>query len=309
MNKAIETGNLVKRYGDVTAVDGVSLSVAQGEIYAFLGLNGAGKTTTIRLLLGMVAPTAGEVRVLGVQIRAGARKPWGAVGYLVESADAYPELTVRENLEVMRRLRPGVTLQAVERVIERLGLTTYADRRAGTLSHGNKQRLGLAKALLHNPQLLILDEPANGLDPAGIVEIRNLLLELVQEHGVTVFMSSHILGEVARLAQRIGIIHRGRLLQELDVAELERNRRRQLVLRTRDRAAAYAMLRSAGFAAALAGEGTITLQDSTAIAYPDEIAALLCQAGHPPTLLAVEEEDLEHYFLRLVGANGGGADA
>ena len=157
--------------------------------------------------------------------------------------------------------------------------------------------------------MLILDEPANGLDPAGIVEIRNLLLELAQEQGVTVFMSSHILGEVARLAQRIGIIHRGRLLQELDVAELDRNRRRQLVLRTRDRAAAYAMLRSAGFAAALAGEGTITLQDDAALARPDEISARLCQAGQPPTLLVVEEEDLEQYFLRLVGANRGNADA
>jgi ABC-2 type transport system ATP-binding protein len=309
MNKAIETECLVKRYGGVTAVDGVSLSVTQGEIYAFLGLNGAGKTTTIRLLLGMVKPTAGSVRVLGTQIRVGACKPWGAVGYLVETADAYPELTVRENLEAMRRLRPGVAPHTINHIIERLGLTSYADRRAGTLSHGNKQRLGLAKALFHNPQLLILDEPANGLDPAGIVEIRNLLLELAQEQGVTVFMSSHILGEVARLAQRIGIIHRGRLLQELDVADLERNRWRQLVLRTRESDAACAMLRSAGFAAALAGDGTITLQDGAAIARPDEIAARLCQAGHPPTLLVVEEEDLEQYFLRLVSPNIGNADA
>lgn len=309
MNKAIETEALVKRFGAVTAVDSVSLAVPRGEIYAFLGLNGAGKTTTIRLLLGLIAPTAGEVRVLGSRIRAGERRPWDAVGYLVETADAYPELTVRENLEVMQRLRPGVAPQTISHVIERLGLSAYADRRAGTLSHGNKQRLGLAKALFHSPQLLILDEPANGLDPAGIVEIRNLLLELAQEQGVTVFMSSHILGEVARLTQRIGIIHRGRLLQELDVAELERNRRRQLVLRTRDSAAAHAVLRSAGFAAALAGEGTITLQDGAAIGQPDKIAALLCRAGHPPTLLVVEEEDLEQYFLRLVSANKGNTDA
>jgi ABC-2 type transport system ATP-binding protein len=308
MNKAIETAILVNRYGDVTAVDGVSLSVAQGEIYAFLGLNGAGKTTTIRMLLGMVAPTAGEVRVLGQRIRAGERRPWAAVGYLVESADAYPELTVRENLEVIRRLRPGVERKAVDQVIDRLALTSYADRRSGVLSHGNKQRLGLAKALLHNPALLILDEPANGLDPAGIVEIRNLLLELAQQ-GVTVFMSSHILGEVARLAQRIGIIHRGHLLQELDVAELERNRQRRLLVRTRDSDAAHAVLRSAGFAADLTGEGTIMLQDGAAIAHPDEIAALLCWAGHPPTLLVVEEEDLEQYFLRLVSANKGNTDA
>src|SRR5574341_278480 len=214
MNTAIETNHLVKRYGDVTAVDDLSLRVARGEIYAFLGLNGAGKTTTIRLLLGMVKPTSGEACVLGTRIRVGDKKPWDSVGYLVETADAYPQLSVRENLEAMRRLRPGTDPKAVGRVIEQLGLIAYADRRAGTLSHGNAQRLGLAKALLHNPELLILDEPANGLDPDGIVEIRNLLIELAREQGVTVFMSSHILSEVSRLAERIGIIHQWRLLQE-----------------------------------------------------------------------------------------------
>jgi ABC-2 type transport system ATP-binding protein len=307
MNTAIETNNLVKRYGDVTAVDGLSLRVAKGEIYAFLGLNGAGKTTTIRLLLGMVKPTSGEARVLGTRIRVGERKPWSSVGYLVETADAYPELTVRENLEAMRRLRPGTAPQAVERVIERLGLTAYADRRAGTLSHGNAQRLGLAKALLHNPKLLILDEPALGLDPAGIVEIRHLLSELARDQGVTVFMSSHILGEVSRLAKRIGIIHQGRLLQELDVDELERNRRRRLVVRTRDCQAARSVLLSAGFSAELTSDGAIEVKDDAAIERPDDIATRLVNAGHAPTMLDVEQEDLEHYFLRLVGMDGGNA--
>lgn len=307
MNTAIETNNLVKRYGDVTAVDGLSLRVAQGEIYAFLGLNGAGKTTTIRLLLGMVKPTAGEARVLGTRVRLGEKKPWDSVGYLVETADAYPELTVRENLEAMRRLRPGTAPQAVERIIERLGLTAYADRRAGTLSHGNAQRLGLAKALLHSPELLILDEPALGLDPAGIVEIRHLLSELAQEQGVTVFMSSHILGEVSRLAKRIGIIHQGRLLQELDVDELERNRRRRLVVRTRDCQAARSVLLSAGFSADITSDGTIEVKDNAAIERPDDIATRLVNAGHAPTRLDVEQEDLEHYFLRLVGMDGGNA--
>jgi ABC-2 type transport system ATP-binding protein len=305
MNTAIETDNLVKRYGDVTAVDDLSLRVARGEIYAFLGLNGAGKTTTIRLLLGMVKPTSGEARVLGTRIRVGDKKPWDSVGYLVETADAYPELTVRENLEAMRRLRPGTEPKAVDRVIEQLGLSVYADRRAGTLSHGNAQRLGLAKALLHNPELLILDEPALGLDPAGIVEIRNLLIELAQDQGVTVFMSSHILGEVSRLAKRIGIIHQGRLLQELDVDELERNRRRRLVVRTRDCQAARSVLLSAGFSAEMTSDGTVEIKDTAAIERPDDIATRLVNAGHAPTMLDVEEEDLEHYFLRLVGMEGG----
>lgn len=300
MIPAIETHNLVKRYGDVTAVDDLSLRVATGEIYAFLGLNGAGKTTTIRMLLGMVKPTRGEAIVLGKRIRTGDKPPWDAVGYLVETPNAYPELTVRENLEAIRRLRSGTEPRAVERVIERLGLSAYADRRAGTLSLGNAQRLGLAKALMHAPKLLLLDEPANGLDPAGIVEIRKLLRELAEEQGVTVFMSSHILGEVSRLAQRIGIIHRGRLLQELNVDELERNRRQRLVIRARDNRAACAALVASGLAATVTQDNLIEVKDTRAIEYPDDIATRLVNVGHPPTMLNVEQEDLEHYFLRLV---------
>jgi ABC-2 type transport system ATP-binding protein len=243
------------------------------------------------------------VCVLGTRIRVGGKKPWDSVGYLVETAQAYPELSVRENLETMRRLRPGTEPKAVERIIELLGLIPYADRRAGTLSLGNVQRLGLAKALLHSPKLLILDEPANGLDPAGIVEIRELLLELVREQGVTVFMSSHILGEVSRLADRIGIIHEGRLIQELDVAELERNRRRRLVIRTRDCEAAHAVLVGAELSAKLMPNNIIEVQDDVAFERPDAIATRLVNAGHPPMMLNIEQEDLEHYFLRLVGIN------
>jgi len=305
MDTVIETQHLVKRYGDVTAVDDLSLQVARGEIYAFLGLNGAGKTTTIRLLLGMVKPTSGEVYVLGKRIQLGGTKPWDSVGYLVETADAYPQLSVRENLEAMRRLRPGTDLKAVARVIERLDLGAYAERRAGTLSLGNLQRLGLAKALLHSPALLLLDEPANGLDPAGIVEIRNLLLELVHEQGVTIFVSSHILGEVSRLATRIGIIHQGRLLQELDVDEIKRIPRGHLQVRTRDGAAALSVLQGAGFSAGMTQDGIIVLTDPAVLERPDEIASFLVHAGHAPTMLNVEQEDLEHYFLRLVGMEGG----
>lgn len=304
MNTAIQTHNLAKHYGKVTAVHDLSLRVERGEIYAFLGLNGAGKTTTIRMLLGMVKPTAGAAEVLGRRIHPGERQPWRSVGHLVETPYAYPELTVRENLEAMRRLRPGVEQGAVDSIIERLELADYTDRRAGTLSLGNAQRLGLAKALLHAPELLILDEPAMGLDPAGIVEIRNLLLELVQEHGVTVFMSSHILGEVARLAHRIGIIHHGRLLQELDVSELERDRRRRLVIQARDHQAALDVLTSAGYSAELVANESIEIKDEAAIQHPEELAVRLVQAGHPPTMLNVEQEDLERYFLRLVGMDG-----
>jgi ABC-2 type transport system ATP-binding protein len=305
MNLVIETNNLGKHYGNVKAVDQLSLQVAEGEIYAFLGLNGAGKTTTIRMLLGMIKPTSGTVAVLQNRVRLGSRKPWKEVGYLVEIPYAYPELTVLENLEVARRLHPGTPLKAVNQMIERLSLSAYANRRAGTLSQGNAQRLGIAKALLHNPRLLILDEPANGLDPAGIVEIRELLLELTRQQRVTVFMSSHILAEVSRLAQRIGIIHQGRLLQELNIDELERNRRRRLLIRAHDLEKARAALAAAGRPAGISKNGSIELIDPPSIDHSDQIASLLVQAGAPPTQLIIEEEDLEQYFLRLVGMNGG----
>ncbi|MCA9998032.1 MAG: ABC transporter ATP-binding protein [Anaerolineales bacterium] len=298
---AIETTGLGKRYGAVTAVSDLSLHVTRGEIYAFLGLNGAGKTTTIRMLLGMIKPTTGEARVLGQPIQRGRPQPWHSVGYLVEAPYAYPELSVYENLEMVQRLRPGTDYQAIDRIIGQLGLTSYATRRAGTLSQGNKQRLGLAKAMLHQPELLILDEPANGLDPAGIVEIRNLLTQLAQEQGVTIFMSSHLLAEVARLAHRIGIIHQGKLLQELSAAELQQQRRRRLLVQTRYPQAAYAVLANAGFVGELTANHNLILHHPAALARPDDIATLLVNAGHPPTHLAIEQEDLEQQFLRLVG--------
>ena len=306
MSLSIETVNLGKSYGDVRAVEQLSLQVAEGEIYAFLGLNGAGKTTTIRMLLGMIRPTSGHADVLHTRVRLGSREPWAQVGYLVETPSSYPELTVRENLEVARRLHPGTDPAAVERIIERMDLAAYADRRAGQLSQGNAQRLGLAKALLHGPKLLLLDEPANGLDPAGIVEVRALLLELTREQGVTVFMSSHILAEVARLARRIGIIHEGRLLQELDIDELERNRRTRLLLRVRDMEAAHRTLVAAGKPAHILQEGSIELRDEWCVAHPEDINRLLVEAGTPPTQLMIEEEGLEEYFLRLVAMERAG---
>ena len=245
-DQAVATTALTKRYrGHVLAVDGVDLRVARGEIYAFLGLNGAGKSTTIRMLLGMIKPTAGHAELFGVRVRPGATDLWRRVGHLVETATAYPELTVIENLDVARRLAGIADRRQVDLMIDRLALDAYAGRRAGTLSLGNLQRLALARALLHGPELLILDEPANGLDPAGVIEIRDLLRDLARHEGVTVFMSSHILGEVDLLASRIGIVHRGRLVEELDSAALEQRRDRRLEVETRDLGAAESALRLA----------------------------------------------------------------
>ena len=298
MNFAIETNQLTKRFGDVLAVDSVSLRVKAGEIYGFLGLNGAGKTTTIRALLGMIRPSAGNVSVLGQAVGPSGQGPWRKVGHLVETPSAYPELTVRENLEIARHLHGISDSAATSRVMDRLGIGRYAERQAGTLSMGNLQRLGLARALLHEPELLILDEPANGLDPAGVVEIRELLEMLARERGVTIFMSSHILTEVDRLVTQIGIIHKGRLIEELDTGRLEQLRTRRLAVQSRNLDSAQLSLREAGYRFVL-NDSTILIEDMHALEEPDEVARLLVNAGTPPTRLAVEQEDLEHYFLRL----------
>jgi ABC-2 type transport system ATP-binding protein len=295
---AIETNDLSKTYKDVRAVDSVSLRVKYGEIYGFLGLNGAGKTTTIRALLGMIRPSEGQVRVLGQAVGPNGRGPWAKVGHLVETPSCYPELTVHENLEIARRLHGISNPMATSRVIERLMLGSYADRRAGTLSMGNLQRLGLARALLHEPELLILDEPANGLDPAGVVEIRKLLEALARERGVTIFMSSHILTEVDRLVTRIGIIHKGCLIEELDTDKLDQLRGRRLEIQARDLQAAQQNLRKAGYQSILR-DSTILVDEVSAIEHADDIARILVHAGTPPTHLAVAQEDLEGYFLRL----------
>ncbi|TDC92308.1 ABC transporter ATP-binding protein [Actinomadura sp. 7K507] len=213
----METHGLTKRYGRTTAVEALSLRVDPGEVYGFLGLNGAGKSTAIRMMLGMTRPTGGSVRLLGR-----AEPDWSRVGHLVDGAHAYPGLTVRENLEISRRLRRVRDRHAVDEAMTLFGLVPYRDKRAGTLSMGNAQRLGLAKAVLHRPALLVLDEPANGLDPAGIVELRGILRRLAHEEGTAILVSSHILAEVARTADRIGVIDQGRMLTEFPASDLPR---------------------------------------------------------------------------------------
>lgn len=296
-----------KDYGQVVAVDNVTLGVQPGEVYALLGLNGAGKTTLIRMLLGMVRPTVGCLEVIGRPV--GDRRVWSQVGYLVESPSAYPELTVRENLEVVRRLRKVDARSSVDDAIDLFGLRPYAGRRARALSLGNVQRLGLAKAFLHRPSLLLLDEPVNSLDPAGVVEVRELLVSLARNHGVTVFLSSHRLGEVARVATRIGVLHQGRLVDEFDATALASRVRTRLEVGARDLAAAERALRGAGFEACDAAGGRVradslvlAVEDSRALERPELVAAALVRAGEPPTRIAVVQEDLETYFLRLVSS-------
>jgi len=302
----IATERLTKRYGSVRAVEDVSLNVKKGEIYGFLGLNGAGKTTVIRMLLGVIKPTAGAAYINGAKTDAGNYRIWEQVGYLVETPCAYPDITVYENLEIFRRLRGLGDAKAVADIMEKLQLTQYRNRKAKTLSQGNAQRVGLAKALLHKPSLLILDEPTNALDPTGIVEIRELLLDMAKNDNVTVFISSHILGEISRLADRIGIIHNGRLLQEIQTGELERLRKKRLSVKTNDTEKAVRVLADKGFNALPAADGTLELADEESASRPDTIAAILVNAGLALLKLNVEEENLESYFLRVVGDEEGG---
>jgi len=298
---SITTNGLTKRFGDVTAVDNLSLNIHSGEIYGFLGLNGAGKTTTIRMLLGMIKPSSGSVSLFGTSIYPGITTIWQRVGYMVETPHAYPDLTVRENLEIVRRLRCLDDGDVVQKIIGKLGLAHYANRRARTLSLGNAQRLGLAKALIHKPDLLILDEPANALDPAGIVEIRNLLCSLASSDGVTIFVSSHILSEVARLATRIGVIHEGKLMKEMSTGELAEQEDQHMVVDVHDVSPALSALKKAGITARSNGRDTLTITDKETLKHPEKVATILVQAGFPPSKLTIEQGDLESYFLKLVG--------
>ena len=228
----------------------------------------------------------------------------------MESPSAYPELTVRENLEVVRRLRKVDARSCVDDAIDLFGLRAYADRRARALSLGNGQRLGLAEAFLHRPSLLLLDEPVNSLDPAGVVEVRDLLVNLARDHGVTVFLSSHRLAEVARVATRIGVLHQGRLVDELDAKALASRVRTHLEVGARDLFRAAWALREAGFEApdpavgpVPAGSQVLVLEDIRALEHPELVATALVRAGEPPIRIAVVEEDLEAYFLRLVSSS------
>jgi ABC-2 type transport system ATP-binding protein len=296
---AIRTEELCKRYGALSAVDSLNLEIAAGEVYGFLGRNGAGKTTTIRMLLGLVRPTRGRVLLLGKDVARTRMEAVRPVGSLVETATSYPNLTVRENLEIQRRLTQ-TGRGAVERAIALLDLESVAGRQAGRLSLGNKQRLALARAILPGPRLLILDEPANALDPAGIVEIRRLLRRLANEQGVTVFVSSHILAEISKLADRIGIIHHGRLVEEID-CRLPQAAPARLDLRVSDPQRALSLLGE------IAGMGEVQkLQDGAlrilgGAVPPSTVARLLVGAGLELHALYPAEEELESLFLRLTG--------
>lgn len=311
MAEIIRTTNLTKTYGETHAVDNVNLSVKQGEIFGFLGLNGAGKTTTIRMLLGMIKPTSGQCYLQGEKVSAGNIETWSNVGYIVETPHSYPELTVRENLEIVRRLRGIKDKSSVNWIIKKLKLEDYASKKCKHLSLGNSQRLGIAKAIIHKPKILLLDEPTNGLDPAGIVEVRQLLTDLAKNSGVTVLISSHKLDEISKIATNIGIIHDGKLIKEINEEELESQLKKSLILDGKNRIAMKSILSKAGYKTYIEDRSLteesfpLQIQNEDAVRRPENIATLLVNAGYPPTLLKVEKEDLEMFFLRTIKEIGG----
>ncbi|MFH0843207.1 MAG: ABC transporter ATP-binding protein [Bacteroidota bacterium] len=305
MDSVICTENLSKHYHKLKAVDKVSISVRKGEIYGFLGLNGAGKTTTIRMLLGLIGPTSGTAHLNNNKVNPGNPEMWRNVGYLVEVPYSYPDLTVWENLEIIRRLRLIKDAKSTLRIIEKLKLGQYRNVLSKNLSLGNAQRLGLAKALIHEPDILLLDEPANGLDPEGIVEIRELLVNQAVNKGITIFISSHILGEISKLATRIGIIHEGKMVHESSVSEMVTLRKHCLQVKANDLASASEILTRHGYKISAEDEGVLEITGKEAVSNPDRVATLMVSSGCPPTLLNVEEEDLETFFLRIIKAKGG----
>lgn len=304
MLQVIQTHQLTKSYQDFQAVKDISLTINKGEIYGFIGLNGAGKTTMIRMLLGMIRPTEGTCSINGEKVTSTNYHIWKNVGYIVETPHSYPELTVEKNLEVTRKLRLISDPYSVHKVMDQLHLTRYAQTKAGKLSLGNAQRLGIAKALLHSPDVLILDEPVNGLDPAGIFEVRELLQDLAFNQGVTILISSHLLNEIAKISTKIGIVHEGKLIQEIESSKLSGLLNQRLIIDTRHNKSAMSKLSTNGYTSKVNNDGYIVINNKKAIHQPDKISRLLVNEGVPPTRLTVEEENLETYFLRVIEKKG-----
>jgi len=297
MQTVIETKALCKQYGPHTAVDHVELHVPQGCVYGFIGPNGAGKSTTMKMLLGLIHPTAGRVRLLGQELTEKSRLPLlRQTGSLIESPAGYLHLTAQENLEIVADLK-GVPHKDISRVLDIVHLTQDRNRRVGQYSLGMKQRLGIAMALLGSPKLLILDEPTNGLDPAGIQEMRALIRNMPAATGATVLISSHLLGEMEQMVEQVGIIDHGHILFEGPLTELQRHSRGNVTLRLLDPAKAAPILRVNGLTAH-SDSCVVTLpplQDALLADLVQKLAA--CGAG--VVELTPHTKTLEEIFLSL----------
>ena len=305
VKEAIKTVNLSKKYGKNLVVNDLNLSIESGEIVGFLGLNGAGKTTTMRMLLGLIKPTSGECYIQGNKIDQYNLEVRNEIGYIIETPYSYPDLTVQENLEIVSTLRGIRNKDIIDWVTEKLKLDQYKDKQVKHLSLGNVARLGIAKAIIHKPKILILDEPTNGLDPFGVIEVRELLKELANNLGTTVLISSHKLEEISKVATRIVIIHGGRLIREVESKELDLYLEKRLLVSGRNNKAMKEVLSAKGYQVNFKSDLEnnscyLELIDTKSVESSEEIATLLVNAGYPPKMLTVEKEDLENYFLRIL---------
>ncbi len=298
---AIETVGLTYNFGTQTVVKDLSLQVPKGSIYGFLGPNGAGKTTTIKILLNLLKSPADQVFIFGKEINSNRIASLRRMGALVEQPAIYGHLTGKENL-VNRCLLLGIRKSKCDEMLQLVGLKEAANKKAGKYSLGMKQRLGIALALVSDPELLLLDEPTNGLDPNGIIEIRNLMIELTAKHNKTILVSSHLLAEIERTATHVGIINKGELLFQGTINELQDLSKASVRIETNDQAKAAELLGNGG--------AEIIQQDehSIAIAFKNRedmghINTLLVQHGLTVYSLAKERKDLEHLFLDITSKN------
>lgn len=296
----ISTSHLSKKYGSVLRVNDLDLRVPESCIYGFLGPNGAGKSTTLKMILGLVRPTAGDIAVFGEpMMRRNRLAILKQVGSLIESPSYYGHLSGEENLRIVQTMR-GVPEKNIREVLEIVRLTDAKDKRAAHYSLGMKQRLGLAAALLGYPRLLILDEPTNGLDPAGIQEMRELIKELPQRFGMTVVVSSHLLAEIDQMADHVGIIREGELVFQDSLTALHSRSKHHLALRTTDNLHAQAILRERRLHVSEGEDGYLVLpllNDDTTAA----LAELLVTQSIGVLRLEERQKSLEDIFLELTG--------
>ncbi|MDQ0115302.1 ABC transporter ATP-binding protein [Paenibacillus harenae] len=297
----LETNGLTKKLGGKPVVKDVNLRIGRGDIYGFLGPNGAGKTTTIRMLLGLAKPTRGSIRIFGKDISKDRLAILRSVGSLVEYPSYYGHLNAIENLEAVRRLLT-VPKNRIDEVLSVVRLTKDAKRPVKGYSLGMKQRLGIATALLGNPELLVLDEPTNGLDPAGILEIRELIKSLPKSQGVTILISSHLLSEIEQMATRVGIIAKGSLIYEDRIEKLRERSQGRIHLGVSEPEEAWKLLSASGVKASLV-EGKLTVAEKNNAAIAAIVARLV---GERHQVYRVEEEkvSLESIFLDMTGVEG-----
>ena len=300
----IETNHLTKQYGTQKSVAELNIHVQRGRIYGLLGRNGAGKTTTMKMLLGLTQPTSGEVAIWGKSLAGNEKKLLPRIGSLIESPGFYPNLTATENLRIFAALRGLKNQNAIKSALDLVGLP-YRDKKLfSQYSLGMKQRLAIALAVMHDPELLILDEPINGLDPIGIAEVRSFIRALCDERGKTILISSHILSEVALLADDIGIIDHGVLLEEESFAELEAKSSRYVRFTVSDTDRAAEILRG------VFHENQFTMQDGHTLRMDSikipvaKIVSAFVQHGLEVSEAVTVEESLEDYFKRVTGGEG-----